>query len=244
MSQSRPLARRGITALATALVTLQWVSQPVVAHETWSPVSEHGLGFGLVVFLTVAFGVLGGVVIARRTDYHLGRASALLVPALLVVLGCWAVAVALLAGPLSVAALVALGAVFTWRLRTRVVAGHRGCDQAALSAVVAHRFLEGALLATLYAASAAVGIGAAVLLALHTAAETGAVAGLWTGTGKWLVVAAVQTAFVVGAFGGGLLAGVVTPLLSNAIVALFGGVMIAAGLATATTDRHVHSEPA
>lgn len=241
-------------------------SVPAAAHEPTAPtpLPEQGLGFGLVVGLTVTLGVLGGALVARRPSISTSRLSTLGVASLLVGLGCWAVIVAVVAGPALVALIVVLGAAVTWRLRHRIVGGHRGCDQVALWAVLLHRFVEGALLATLYASSAAVGIGAAAILTVHSAAETGAVAGLWTrgrvttdaapsGTDRessgteqsagsgWLVIAIVQGVFVAGTLGGGFVSGLLTPVVSAIIVALLGGALIATGVATALTTTAVEA---
>ena len=65
-----------------------------------------------------------------------------------------------------------------------------------------HRFVEGALLTTVYAADAAVGLGAAVVIAAHTAAETEVVTGLWsTGKWGWVVVGVLIAAGVAPAYG-------------------------------------------
>lgn len=223
-------------------VVLGWLATvpgPVSAHGSDATVSGHGLGFGVVVGLTVALGLLGGAVVVRRRRSRAGHPPVRWIGLLLVVLGCWAAVVAVVRGPALATVVVAAGAVATWSLRDRAVVGHRGCDQAALGAVTIHRFVEGVLLAALYAADAAVGIGAALVLAAHAAAETGSVAGLWsTGRWRWVVVVLVQTSFVAGVLVGLDAVQYVTPAASVAVLALLGGALIAAGAATASTARH------
>ncbi|WP_129116628.1 hypothetical protein [Halegenticoccus tardaugens] len=212
----------------------------VSAHEPSTAISDHGLGFGFVVALTVALGILGGVIVVRRRSSAESRPSTLSISILLVVLGCWAAIVAVLEGSAFAGMVMVAGAVATWSLRNHVFGGHRGCDQAALGAVVLHRFVEGALLAILYSAAATVGLGAALVLAAHTAAETGAVAGLWsTGKWKWGIIAIVQAGFVAGALGGELVAQFMTPLVSITALALLGGTLIASGVITASNRQRV-----
>jgi len=224
------------------MLVLAWLAAatvPAGAHGSGAPFPDRGLGFGVVVGLTVGLGVLGGAVVLRRHRPNTGHPSVFWLGLLLVVLGCWAAIVAVLRGPALAMLVASLGAVAAWSFRDLAVVGHRGCDQAALGAVVLHRFVEGTLLAALYAADAAVGIGAALVLAVHAAAETGAVAGLWsTGRWRWGVVAVVQTGFVAGAFGGGVVARYVTPSASVAVLAFLGGALIATGVATTSTRQH------
>jgi hypothetical protein len=237
-------ATAGPTRRALRLcLLLGWVGAvpaPARAHGT-EAAGAHGLGFGLAVGLTVALGVLGGAIVARRRRASaVDRTSLLGVSLLLVVLGTWAGVQALRQGPGLAVAGIGGGAAVTWLLRHRASGAHRGCDDAALGAVVLHRFVEGAVLATLYAADAAVGVGAALVLGLHAAAETGAVVGLWgPRRWRWRVVAGVQVGFVAGALGGGLLTQFVTPLVQVLALALLGGVLFTAGVATGSRHYRV-----
>jgi hypothetical protein len=234
-------ATRNTLQILMVLGLLPVASSFVSAHESSTSISDHGLGFGFVVALTVTLGILGGVIVVRRQSAAGSHPSTLGISILLVVLGCWAAVVAVLQGAALAGIIVIVGAVATWSLRNHVVGGHHGCDQATLGAVVLHRFVEGVLLATLYSAAATVGLGAALVLAAHTAAETGAVAGLWsTGKWKWGIVTIVQVGFVAGALGGVFVAQFITPLVSVTALALFGGTLIASGVATASSRQHVH----
>jgi hypothetical protein len=234
--------RSAVRPVLWGTLVLAWLATatvPVGAHGSGAALPDRGLGFAVVVGLTVGLGVLGGAVVLRRHRSRAGHPSVRWVGLLLVVLGCWAAVVAVVRGPALAAVVVTLGAVAAWSFRDSAVVGHRGCDQAALGAVVLHRFVEGALLAAVYSADAAVGVGAALVLAVHAAAETGAVAGLWsTGRWRWGVVAVVQTGFVAGAFGGGLVTQYVTPGASVAVLAFLGGALIATGVATTSTRQH------
>lgn len=132
--------------------------------------------------------------------------------------------------PLAVGGGVAGGAV-AWLGREQSLSPHDGCADAALGAIVAHRTVEGAVVASIYAASAALGIVGLAVLTVHAGAETAAVGGLYAPLGRWWAVAtvvAVQLAFVGGALAGGFLAGIVSagtvPLL-----AAVGGVLFVAG---------------
>lgn len=214
----------------------------VAAHDPSASAPDHGLGFGAVVALTVVLGVLGGVVVVKRRVGTARRLSIRWIALLLVGLGCWAAVLAVRQGSGLGAAGVAAGALGAWTLRNRVAGGHHVCDEVALGAVLAHRLVEGALLAAVYAADAAVGVGAALLLAAHAAAETGAVAGLWsvetTGRWRWAVVGVVQAGFVAGALGGEAVARLLTPPVLVAVLALLGGALIATGVATSASRRH------
>lgn len=231
---------RKLVRIPVVLGWLATVPGPVTAHDPGATGSVHGLGFGVVVTLTVTLGLVGGAVVLRRRRFRpVDHTSVRWVGLLLVVLGCWAAVVAVRRGTTVTAVVVAVGAVATWSLRDRAVVGHRGCDQAALGAVVLHRFVEGSLLAALYSADAAVGIGAGLVLAVHAAAETGAVAGLWSaGRWRWVIVTLVQVSFVAGTLAG--VGGVryVTTLGTVTVLALLGGALIAAGAATASNARH------
>jgi hypothetical protein len=237
-----PVVRATVRTALWGTLVLAWLATatlPVGAHGSSGTLPDHGLGFGVVVGLTVGLGVLGGAVVLRRHRSRTGHPSVLWLGLLLVVLGCWAAVVAVIRGPALAAVVATFGAVAAWSLRDFAVVGHRGCDQAALGAVVLHRFVEGTLLAALYAADAAVGVGAALVLAVHAAAETGAIAGLWSaGRWRWVVVAVVQTGFVAGAFGGGVVARYVTPSASVAVLGFLGGALIATGVATTSTRQH------
>jgi zinc transporter ZupT len=115
------------------------------------------------------------------------------------------------------------------------------CADAALGAVTLHRGLEGVVLATVYAADAALGLAGALVVAGHAAAETAAVGSLYVPAGRRYALAGVlvvQTGFVAGvAAGWGVVAGV--PSTAEAgLLALVGGVLLAAGTREARR-RHV-----
>lgn len=206
------------------------------AHGAAGTGSGHDIAFGLVVGSTVALGFLGGAIVLRwRPSVGGGRQSMIAVALLLVILGGWAAVRAIDLNPALAISIVTAGAIAVWVLRNRVVGHHPVTGQAALGVVVLHRIVEGPLLATLYSADVGVGIVAALVIASHTAAETGAVAGLWAaGRWRWAVVSVIQLAFVAGTLGGAYATRLTGPLSTVTVLALFGGVMIAAGVAAAS----------
>lgn len=237
---------RAVRRVVLGAVLALGASAPAAAHDPASggAATGHGLGFGAVVALTVALGVLGGAVVVRRRGPAAGHPSLPWAPLLLVALGCWAFVLAAMERPAVAVVAVGVGAAATWSLRNRTVGGHHGCEGVALGAVVFHRLVEGALLATLYAADAAIGVGASLVLGTHAAAETGAVAGIQpTGRWGWAIVGVVQAGFVAGALGGGQLAQFLAPWAAVAVPALVGGALVAAGVDTGTRRRRATARP-
>jgi zinc transporter ZupT len=98
--------------------------------------------------------------------------------------------------------------------------------------VTLHRGLEGVVLATVYAADAALGLAGALVVAGHAAAETAAVGSLYATTGRRYALAAVlvvQMGFLVGVGAGWGVAVGVPPTAEAGLLALVGGVLLAVG---------------
>jgi hypothetical protein len=252
MSRFPGLSRRGLVAAVGASATIApfvTIGVGVVsAHETPSGSADRGVAFALLVGFVVVTGLLVGGAIAERAprwSAHDSRATALL----LVVLGGWSLAHAAVDEPaLAVAgALVGAGATAATRGVRGTSAGGRGghtdldgCAEATFGAVSVHRALEGGLLASIYAASAALGLIAAAVFAAHAAAETGAVAALYATGGRRSALAAaagVQLAFVGGAVAGAAVATAVPPGVRSGVVAAVGGVLVTTGILRAGRTR-------
>ncbi|MDS0478512.1 hypothetical protein [Natrinema sp. 1APR25-10V2] len=229
-------------SIATALVGLSLWSVSVSAHGTGAhagsqgsagPVIPFAVAIGLSALLGLTFGL--GAVSRYRSDSTVGSARGATrteVTALLIVLGLAALFAALSRDVLPTIGGGTLGAALALAARTRGVSPHAGCADAALGAILTHRVVEGALIAGIYATSVSFGLMALALLTVHAVAESVAVGGLYGPVGRnWGVasVVAVQSAFVVGAVGGGLLLGFLTPTIVTVLLASVGGVLFLAG---------------
>lgn len=238
-NRSVPTAARRVTPTATAALLLVVLCvDTVAAHDHPMATGEGALSLELLLVLAVGLSVLGGVVVTRYVSER-GRTTLVrAVGVLLVVLGGSAVAVAVTDRVVvgGVAAVVGAGIA----LAVGHSRGHEGCADATLGAVLLHRCLEGALLATAATAGLAVGLVGAVVFAGHAAAETCAVGGLYA-TGGWrrgvLAVGLVQVALLAGALGGEAVLTTVSPTLRVVLVGLVGGVLLAVGLVESRTAR-------
>jgi hypothetical protein len=240
--RSTATAARRVTLTATA-VSLLFVfsvrfADTVAAHDRPVATGEGALSLGSLVVLAVGLSLLAGGAVTRYVSDR-GRTALLrAVGVLLVVLGGSAVAVAVTDRVVvgGVAAVVGTGLALGVGHRR----GHDGCADATLGAVLLHRCLEGALLATAATAGLVVGLVGAVVFAGHAAAETCAVGGLYA-TGGWrrgvLAVGLVQAAFVGGALGGEAVLATLSPTLRVGLVGLVGGVLLAVGLVESSTAR-------
>lgn len=122
-----------------------------------------------------------------------------------------------------------LGGTVAWFGRTRGISPRGGCADAAFGAILAHRTVEGALVASVYAASAALGLLGLTVLTAHAIAETIAVGGLYASVSRgWGVatVVAVQLGFVAGALLGGVLLGLLSTSTVTLLLAAVGGVLL------------------
>jgi hypothetical protein len=222
----RPIARR--TAVATLAAAS--LSTPAAAHGVTA--AATGLPFPLVVVSVVGVSLLGGglvLVACGRLSWSTNRA---VVPLLVFALGAAALALAVTRATVVAFVGTAAGVGIVYLVRDAPITDCGACADAALGAVTLHRGLEGVVLATVYAADAALGLFGAGVLAIHATAETAAVGSLYAGTGRRHALAAVclvQAGFVGGvAAGWGVVDGV-PPVAQAGLLALVGGVLLAVG---------------
>jgi hypothetical protein len=229
------IARR---AAAAALV-VALVSTPVSAHV--GAAAATGLSFPLVVAGVVLVSLLGGGFVLGaygRLPSSPGRAA---LPALVFALGAAALALAVTRAAAATLVGLAAGVGIVYAVRDAAITDCGACADAALGAVTLHRGLEGVVLATVYAADAALGLAGALVVAGHAAAETAAVGSLYAPAGRRYALAAVlvvQTGFVVGVAAGWRVAIGVPPTAEAGLLALVGGVLLAVGSREARR-RHV-----
>jgi hypothetical protein len=207
------------------------LATPAAAHGV--DVARAGVEFPLVVAGVVGAGLLGGgLALAAVGRVPLNPFQGVAVPLLVALLGGGALAGAVARTP--TAALVGAGVgvgVSRWRGVAHANGGD--CADATLGAVGLHRTLEGAGLAALYAANAALGLAGALLVAGHAAAETAAVGALYAPAGRRRAVGAVlavQAGFAIGAvLGQGVVESAPSGFQVGAL-ALVGSVLLAAGV--------------
>jgi hypothetical protein len=222
-----------------AAVGVALLSTPASAHG--GVATPTGLSFPLVVGSIVLVSLLGGgfvLVAYGRLPWSIGRAA---LPALVFALGAAALTLAVTRA--AAAALVGLGAGVgtVYLAREAAITDCGTCADATLGAVTLHRGLEGIVLATIYAADAALGLAGALVVAGHAAAETAAVGSLYATAGRRYALAAVlvvQTGFLVGVAAGWGVAIGVSATAEAGLLALVGGVLLAVGSREARR-RHV-----
>lgn len=232
----RRLARAAIGVCLVALL-----STPAAAHGLTA--AATGLAFPIVVASVVAVSLLGGGLVFGAHGRLSWPPSRSLVPILVVALGAAALSLAVTRA-MAVAILgtaVGVGAVYVGRGASVTDCGT--CADATLGAVTLHRGLEGIVLATVYAADAALGLAGAGVLAVHAMAETAAVGSLYAPAGRryaLLAVCLVQAGFVLGVAAGWRVVDGVPPAAQAALLALVGGILVAVGTREARR-RHVVS---
>jgi hypothetical protein len=222
----RPITRGAtVAALGAALL-----STPAAAHGVTA--TATGLPFRLVVAGVVVVSLLGGglvLVAYGRLSRPTHRA---VVPLLVFALGCAALGLAVARATAVTLVGTAVGVGIVYLARDAAVTSCGACADATLGAVTLHRGLEGIVLATVYAADAALGLVGAVVVAGHAAAETAAVGSLYAAAGRrpaLVAVCLVQAGFVAGvAAGWGVVDGV-SPVTQAGLLALVGGVLLAVG---------------
>ena len=231
-----------LIAVAVALVVISFWSTVVAAHEpnANTTIGEHAVPFVAAIGISATIGLSIGLLAVLRcrrqcTDAHPdhGPVSRLDVTALLVVLGMVALLSALTQQWSLALVGGVVGGVLTWLGRDHGVSPHGGCADVALGAILAHRTVEGALVASIYAASAALGLLGITLLTVHMLAETIAVGGLYAPVSRWWgigSVVAVQLGFVGGAIAGSFLTGVLSAAVTTTLLAAIGGVLFVAGI--------------
>jgi len=223
---TRRRRRRGGRALV-ALLGTTLLSAPVTAHGTTG--TAVGLAFPAVVAVSVAASLLGGGLVLAAVD-RLPRSRGA-VPVLLLALGGLSVALAIDGAPAGAALGVGAGVGAVVLARGHAVTDCGACADAALGAVTLHRGFEGVVLATVYAADAALGLLGAAVLAVHAAAETAAVGSLYASTRRHAVAAVclLQVGFVGGVAAGVGVVDAVPPNVEAGLLALVGGALLAVG---------------
>jgi hypothetical protein len=216
-----------VYALA-ALLGAAFYSAPAAAHGTAA--TTVGLAFSAVVAISVGASLLGGAVVLAAAD-HLPRSRGG-IPVSLLALGGVTVALAVDRAPVGATLGVATGVGIVALARGHALTDCGACADAALGAVTLHRGFEGVVLATVYAADAALGLLGAAVLAVHAAAETAAVGSLYAATRRHAVTAVclLQVGFVGGVVVGRGLADGVPPVAEAGLLALVGGVLLAVGI--------------
>jgi hypothetical protein len=231
----RASIRWAATALGVAVL-----STPAAAHGVAA--AATGLPFPLVVAGVVVVSLLGGGVVLVAYG-RLPRPTRGAVPLLVASLGVAALALAATRATAATFVGLAAGIGAVYLGRDAAITDCGACADAALGAVTLHRGLEGVVLATVYAADAAIGLAGAAVVAVHAAAETAAVGSMYAAAGRRYALAAVlvvQAGFVVGvAVGWGVVDGV-SPVAEAGLLALVGGVLLAVGTREA---RRRHTAP-
>jgi len=225
------------TAVALGVTLL---SVPAAAHGVAAVAT--GLPFRLVVTAVVLVSLLGGGVVLVAYG-RLPRPTRGAVPPLVVFLGVAALALAVTRATVVTFVGLAAGVGAVYVARDTAITDCGACADAALGAVTLHRGLEGVVLATVYAADAAIGLAGAAVVAGHAAAETAAVGSLYAAADRRYALAAVlvvQAGFIVGVAVGWGVVGGVSPAAEAGLLALVGGVLLAVGTREA---RRRHATP-
>jgi hypothetical protein len=238
----RPTLRRSVVAALGGTL----LAAPATAHGLRA--ASTGVAFPLVVAGVVGLSLGGGALVlvaSARADCPSAAVHRVAVPLLVLALGGAALALALTRSLGTALAGALVGASVVYLARGAAVTDCGVCADAALGAVTLHRGFEGAVLATVYAADAALGLVGALVIAVHATAETAAVGSLYAPAGRRYAVAAVvavQAGFVVGVAAGWEIVGGVPPTAEAGLLALVGGVLLAVGGREARR-RHVTATP-
>jgi len=218
---------RRVTATALGVPLL---STPAAAHGVTA--AATGLGFPLVVAGVVGTSLVGGGLVLLASDRLPWSTDWAVLPLLVFALGGAALALAVTRATAVTVAGAAVGVGIVYLARDATVTDCGTCADATLGAVTLHRGLEGVVLATVYAADAALGLAGAAIVAGHATAETAAVGSLYAAAGRRPAVAAVclvQAGFVAGVAAGVAVVDGVPPGIEAGLLALVGGVLLAVG---------------
>ena len=212
---------------AAALLGTALLATPAAAHGP--AVRTAGVALPAVVAGSVVVSLLGGGLVLVAVD-RLPR-SRLGIPLLLLALGGLSLSVAAADAPVGATLGGVAGAAVAALARGHPLTDCGACADATLGAVTLHRGLEGVVLATVYAADAALGLFGAGVLAVHAAAETAAVGSLYAATKRHAVAAVclAQAGFVGGVAAGRGVVGTVPPAAEASVLALAGGVLLTVG---------------
>jgi len=215
---------------AAAVLGVTLLSTPASAHGEAAAAS--GLSFRLVVAGVVLVSLFGGgfaLVASGRLPRSAGRAA---LPVVVLALGAAAVALAVTRAPATSLAGLVAGVGVVYFARGAAISECGTCADAALGAVTLHRGVEGVVLATIYAADAALGLAGAIVVAGHATVETAAVGWLYATDGRryaFVAVLVVQIGFLVGVAAGAGIVGGVSATVEAGLLALVGGVLLAVG---------------
>ena len=223
-----------ITAAVVGSILL-W-STAVAGHETGATTGPHEstVPFVAVIGVSVGAGLLIGTLAVVRWQQDSNRYHRRLrweLPVVLLAVGFVALLAAATQNWHFAVGGGIVGGTVAWLGRGHSVSPHGGCADAALGAIVAHRTVEGAVVASIYAASAALGVVGVALLTVHAIAETAVVGGLYASVGRWWgagTILAVQLAFIGGALAGGFLVGIFS-IVTVPLLAAVGGVLVVTG---------------
>ena len=222
-----------------AAVGVALLSTPAAAHG--GTAAATGLSFPLVVAGIVLGSLLGGGVVLLAYGRLAGSPGRAALPVLVFGLGAAAVALAVTRAVAVALVGLAVGVGVVYLARDAAITDCGTCADAAIGAVTLHRGIEGVVLATIYAADAALGVAGALVITGHAAAETAAVGSLYATAGRGYALAAVlvvQAGFVAGVASGWGIGGSVSPTAEAGLLALVGGVLLAVG-ARVGRRRHV-----
>jgi hypothetical protein len=215
------------------------VGSALLAAVTATPTAAHGVGvastglaFPLVIAAVVGTSLLGGGVVLAVVGRSTPSGYRWVLPLSVVALGGAALALAATRAAAMAAVGTVVGCGVVYVARDAAITDCGACADAALGAVTLHRGFEGVVLATVYAADAALGLAGAGLVAGHAAAETAAVGSLYAAAGRRYAIGAVvvvQAGFVVGVVLGWGVVDAVPAAVQAGLLALVGGVLLAVG---------------
>lgn len=205
-------------------------AMPTVAHGV--DIASTGLAFPLLIAAVVGTSLLGGGVVLAFVGRSISPGYRWVLPLSVVALGGAALALAATRAATMAVAGTVVGCGVVYVARDAAITACGACADAALGAVTLHRGFEGVVLATVYAADAALGLAGAGLVAGHAAAETAAVGSLYAAAGRRYALGAVgvvQAGFVVGVVLGWGVVDAVPAAVQAGLLALVGGVLLAVG---------------
>jgi zinc transporter ZupT len=199
-----------------------------------------GLRFSVVVVASAVIGALGGVAVVASQAHGLHkwltdrRFSQVLGG------GLCGLAILILLPLAPSRPVLSGGSVVLGGVSAVLLPGHTDDNvrplaaTSAAGALTAHQFIEGVLLAAAYLAGGVVGVIAAVVLTLHTIAETAAVGGVYVVAGQYkrgVVAVVVMQAVYVGAASVAFISTQsISPLAEHITTALVAGVLLVVGL--------------
>ncbi|WP_226007985.1 hypothetical protein [Natrinema salinisoli] len=220
----------------------------VSAHGAAGDAGAHGLTVPFVVvvgFSALVSAAIGLHTVARwQPNRTVERGRDLLTPIVVIAVGLvtFASSVTQLWALSVVGGMV--GGTIAWNSRARGISPHDGCADVAFGAILVHRATEGAIIASVYAASAALGLIGLTILTGHAIAETVAVGGLYAPVSRgWgtASVIATQLSFIAGAlFGNFLVTGLSTAMVAI-LLASVGGVLFVTGVTELLGHRETRS---